>query len=316
MKKLLFMAVVAVLASCMISCNDNDEQVHSGQNATSQLSIETEISSQTSSLRSSGPLSVFPENSTLSLFICNGSLGTSYPKGPYNNVKAEYLSGKWTMDQIVRLTNDAATVYALYPYMASLGDGINTITIDHTTQTDYMYGTNAEGQPAINSNNPSVRLRMQHTQAMLQFNISKLNYEEAGKLTKVEIGNGTGTEIYSKGRLDIVSGNITKAGTDADPVILESAEGLLMIPDIASGNEDGFIKAMLLPVNNTSANGSVQFRFTIDGTVYSYNVPANTNWKGGTKYTYNVTLNGTQLNIGDVIINDWIDGPSQPMELY
>ena len=93
-------------------------------------------------------------------------------------------------------------------------------------------------------------------------------------------------------------------------------EGLLIIPETATEDENGFVKVLLLPVDNTSTNGSVQIRFTIDGTVYTFDVPANTSWKQGAKYTYNVTLNGTQLNIGDVIITDWISGPEYTFNLF
>jgi len=313
MRKIFFMALTAMFA--FASCNDNDEVATSNEK-TSLLSIETEISAQQKSLRS-GPLSLFPENSTLSLFVCSDNLGTGYPGGPYNNIKAEYTSGSWTMESPVRLTSENATIYALYPYMPSLGNGIGTVTIDHTTQTDYMFGTNAEGQQAINHNNPNVRLRMNHAQALLQFRINRLNYEDAGKVTRVEACNGiTGTiDLLSKGNLDITTGDITFA-SDAASAVVEDANGLFVIPDTTPGNTDEYISLIILPVSNTSADGSIQFRFTIDSKVYSYNVPANTTWKQGTKYVYDVTLNGTELNIFDVIITDWVSGPENAIELF
>lgn len=312
MKKLLFMALTALLA--FTSCNDNDEPV-SNVSDTSLLSIETEISSQTSSLRSSGSISLFPEGSELSLFVYKDNLGTDYPKGPYHNVRAEYKENKWNISSAVRLTDDNAFVYAFYPYSRFFGDGQGTIFIDHTSQTDYLYGTNADGSQIINKQNPNVRLQMKHLQALLQFNISKLNYSGEGKLTKIEVCNNNSKDIFSWGLFDLLSGKVTYVEGAHDSACIIDALGLAILEDITQ-NESDFLKLMVLPVEKTSADGSVIIRFVIDGKVYDYNVPVDTCWEEGTKYTYNVTLNGTTLQIDDVIIEEWVEGPEYPIELY
>ncbi|NDW18770.1 fimbrillin family protein [Dysgonomonas sp. 216] len=314
MKKLLFMTMTAMLV--FASCNDHDESATVNENA-SLLSITTEINTQQKSLRS-GPMTAFADGSTLSLFVCAGTLGTPYPGGPYDNIKASFdgNTALWSMERPVRLTSENASVYALYPYMPSLGNGVNTAQIEHTSQTDYMFGTNAEEQQAVNHNNPRVRLRMNHALTLLQFRLSKHNYDGQGKVTRLAVGNETGrNDLRSAGTLSITNGDIYTLATEISPAAIEDTDGLYTIPDVTPGNND-YLNVMILPVANTSANGSVQFHFTIDGRVYTYNVPANTTWKQSTKYIYEVTLNGTELQIADVIITDWIDGPVSGVEIF
>lgn len=315
MRKLFFLAITAMLV--FASCNDHDESATVNENA-SLLSITTEINAQQKSLRS-GPMTAFADGSTLSLFVCGGTLGIPYPGGPYDNIKASFdgNTALWSMERPVRLTSENASVYALYPYMPSLGNGVNTAQIEHTSQTDYLFGTNAEEQQAVNHNNPKVRLRMNHALALLQFRINRLNYEGTGKVTRVEVSNETGrNDLRSAGTLSITNGDVYTLGTDISPAAIENTGGLYTIPDVTPGNTGDYLNVMILPVANTTANGSVLFRFTIDGTIYTYEVPANTTWKQGTKYIYDVTLNGTELQIGDVIITDWTDGPQYPIELF
>ncbi|WP_291125362.1 fimbrillin family protein [Dysgonomonas sp. UBA7698] len=312
------MAVVSAMVLGFSSCNNDDEILKPSKDQTTNLRIQTEITSAETGLRSTkSALSSFPEGSALSLFVTNGTLGSNYPQGPYNNVKAEYKSGKWELTPAVKLGNTPATVFAFYPYGATYTNGTANMNIYHTNQVDYMYGTNAEGQENINKDNPGVRLRMKHAKALLQFSIRKMNYPGEGKLTRVEVANATGKgDLKSGASLNISTGELTYYDSQFSPAFIEDANGLYTLTDTEPTEGKDLMEVMVLPVVKTNSVGSVMIRFFIDGDIYIYNVPYDTKWKQGTKYFYNVTFNGTELVVDDVIITDWAEGAKGEINLY
>lgn len=134
MKRLFIcMAVISATVFGFSSCNNEDETDSPSQGQTSDLRIETEIAAAQTSLRSAkAALSSFPEGSALSLFVTNGTLGSNYPQGPYNNVKAEYKSGKWELTPLVKLGDTPATIFAFYPYNTSYTNGTSNMNVYHT----------------------------------------------------------------------------------------------------------------------------------------------------------------------------------------
>lgn len=316
MKRLfIVIAVISATVLSFSSCNNDDETVNPSQGQTADLRIQTEITSAETSLRSTkAALSSFPEGSALSLFVTNGTLGSNYPQGPYNNVKAEYKSGKWELTPAVKLGDTPASVFAFYPYHTSYTNGVSNMNIYHTNQVDYMYGTNAEGQENINRDNPNVRLKMKHALSLLQFNIRKMNYPGESRLTRIEVANISGRiDLKSAATINIASGELTYIDRNYDPAYIENVNGLYTITEDETINPQ---EVLVIPVNKTSANGSILIRFFIDGSIYTYNVPVNTTWKQGTKYLYNVTFNGTELVIDDIIITDWTEGAKGEINLY
>ncbi|SHG41610.1 fimbrillin family protein [Dysgonomonas macrotermitis] len=316
MKRLFIcMAVISATVFGFSSCNNEDETVLPSPGQTADLRIETEIVSAGTGLRSTkAALSSFPEGSALSLFVTSGTLGSNYPQGPYNNVKAEYKSGKWELTPTVKLGDTPATIFAFYPYNTAYTNGASNMIVSHTNQVDYMYGTNAEGQGNIDRENPNVRLRMKHAKALLQFNIKKMNYPGEGKLTRIEVANINGkNDLFSAASLNISTGELTNIGGQYNPAYIENVNGLYTLTE---DEPAGPLEIMVIPVSKSSANGSIVMRFFIDGAIYTYNVPVNTAWKQGTKYLYNVTFNGTELVVDDIVITGWTEGAKGEINLY
>lgn len=316
MKRLFIcMTVVSATVFGFSGCNNEDETVGPSPGQTADLRIETEIASTETSLRATkAVLSSFPQGSALSLFVTNGTLGSDYSQKPYNNVKAENKSGKWELTPTAKLGDTPATIFAFYPYNASFTNGTSNMNVSHTNQVDYMYGTNAEGQGNINRDNPNVRLRMKHALSLLQFNVKKINYEGEGKLTAIEIANiANKSDLISAASINIASGELSYISNQNGPSYIENKDGLYTITEDEPSIPQ---EVLVMPVNKTSANGSIVIRFFIDGSVYSYNVPVDTTWKQGTKYLYNVTFNGTKLVIDDIIITDWTEGTKGEFNLY
>ncbi len=116
--------------------------------------------------------------------------------------------------------------------------------------------------------------------------------------------------------LILLPGELTQNNNNYNPAFVENPNGLITIPDQKPTEEKDYVNLLVMPVNKTTAQSSIVFKFIVDGTSYTYGVPVNTTWKQGTKYTYNVTLNGTELTIDDIVITDWLTGPENSLNLY
>ncbi|MFV0311000.1 MAG: fimbrillin family protein, partial [Dysgonomonas sp.] len=145
----------------------------------------------------------------------------------------------------------------------------------------------------------------------------KMNYPGEGKLTRVEVSNATGKgDLKSGASLNLATGELTYYDSQFSPAFIEDVNGLYTITDTEPTEDKDFQEVMVLPVVKTNSVGSVMIRFFIDGDIYTYNVPYDTKWKQGTKYFYNVTFNGTELVVDDVIITDWTEGAKGEINLY
>lgn len=305
------MAAMSAMLFSFSGCNNEDEPQRISEK-TADLHVETEISGMPETY---APLSTFPDGAKLGLFVTPGAIGQNYPIGPYNNALAEFKSGKWVLTPQVKLSDTPAIIYAYFPYTTSITNAAS-VPIYTSNQVDYMFGTNAEGQESVDRSNPNVRLRMKHALSLLQFKVKKMNYPGEGKLTRVEVLNAQSKyEIVSYGLLNIGSGEIAYQGQH-NPAFVENANGLVTLTEEMPTKEENFVNLMILPVSKTSANGSVYLKFIIDGSTYYYYIPVNTTFKQGTKNTFNVTLNGTELTIDDIVITDWLTGPENSLNLY
>ncbi len=304
MKSILYTLFLTLMLTICVSCDNEAENVPAGNND-SELIIRTGLN-QMSNMLKSGPVSDFPEGSQLGLFITKGNLGDHYSTSNFRNILSTLAGGIWKQTPSVNLYAHNATIYAYYPYYSGNTNGAEIPV--QSGLTDYMYGTHTAGQAAINKDNRTVNLTMNHALALVEFNIYKANYPWQGRLDLVRIDNAPDKNIvYYSGKLNIQTGKIADL-SGADRGIQINSSPLLMIPDDKSTNENSYIKLLLIPTAQTSSRGEVLITFDIDGKEFSWEVPAGTEWKQGTKYTYDVLLNGNELRIGDVKIADWTDG--------
>lgn len=305
MKKLLLIAAIAVV-TLFTSCDKEETAVLENKVPTA-LNIRPDIAGASVSTRAS--ISAFPNGAAIGLFVTDGSLGGNYNGISDNaNVRSTFNGSVWTQSPAVYLSSANATVYAYYPYSSSNTNG-TAIPVEHASQVDYLYGTHSTGQSAVNSSNPNVNLTMHHALTLLQFKMNRSNYTGAGVVTKIEIANASGkTCIFSSGTLNITTGTIAKTTGQNRSASLENTSGLYTIPSFSSDTESPNLRLMLLPVASTPAAGDIQMFFTIDGKVYTWNVPATTAWNSGTKNTYTITLTGTNLIVDNVTITDWTNG--------
>lgn len=310
MKKLLSILLV-VFVTVFSSCSDETGTFINPEPATSTLNIKASVFDNTPQTRAT--ISSFLNGSALGLFVTSGSLSNPYNGiTSNNNVKSTLNGSNWTLSPAVYLSPAPATVFAYYPYSSGTVNGAS-IPVEHNSQTDYLYGTHTTGQSTVNSSNPMVNLTMNHALSLVQFKLAKTNYTGTGVLTRIEINNKAGkTCLYSEGFMNISTGIITNTTNKTQGVSLNMTYYLpTSLPSVAPS----YLKVMVLPVSAITNDGDIQIRFTIDGKVYTYDVPASTKWEKGKENTYTVTLSGTQLITNNVIITDWQSGINGSAEL-
>lgn len=319
MKKILIVAAIATsLGMSFTSCNQSDDVPQKQDDQQKALNVITEIGG--TKAVNIGPISLFKDGDQIGLFATTGNLGSNYNNfAGYSNVNSTRQGGKWIQDPSVYLTGENCTIFAYFPYKKNLADGSN-IDIETTSQTDYMYGTHTDPTSVVNSDNPDVFITMKHALALVQFNIYKKNYNATAKLTKIAIKGNSGY-LFKTAKMNCQTGRITvKDEADANGVYVQNdVEGL--IPSISTEinmSESTFPKVLNLPVNTILRDGDLTATFTIDGKDYTYKFAAGTSWESGKKYTYTITLNGTEAEIGgggegggsvegdgDVNIDEW-----------
>lgn len=299
MKKVKFLMAVASALVLLSSCNNNEENTPVSDKV--PLTVQTTFQLQTKAV-----VTAFPNASELGLFVTDGTLGNHYEGiSSYANVKSTYNGSAWSQATPVYLTNKSATIYSYYPYSAAVTSGA-TIPVEHTSQTDYMFGSGN----SVNNGSATATLTMKHALALVQFKMNKSNYPGTGVVTKIEIANASGkTTLYSEGTMNCSSGAIINATGKNAAASISNVSGLLTLPGTASTDENTYPTIMVLPTAATAAVGDIVINFTIDGKIYPYSIPAATSWVGGTKNLYTVTLSGTAVSVnGSVIITDWTSG--------
>ena len=289
-----------------ISCSD-DSDVKVSANEPAVLSVKTDIATN---LRSSGPISSFAANSELGLFLTHhGNIDHIYEEyGTVRNVRSIFNGWDWHQEPYVFLGPEPLSVFAYYPYNNTNGNP-RQIPIEHMSQTDYMYGTLIEEQYEVSKYNPVAHLKMKHALSLVQFNIFKHNYPRDCRVNRIEVKNSYDSHpvLYSEGTMDISTGKITYTEGKNKPVKWEN-DGSVYIGNNPSDEEKDYVRLLVMPVVPLESYGLISVLFEIDGEILIWDVPANTEWKAGTKNTYTVFISGRELHIEDVIIEPWAPG--------
>ena len=162
---LLFITLISSLAAC--SHDSNFAAIESISAKEKPLKIITRILTT----KSANFVQEFKDGSEIGLLITREDDGGLYDEdSDYINVKAKanLISNKisWRQTPEVTLNFDPAIVYAYYPYQLQMRLSTASIPVkispDATQTRDYMYGTHALGQKAVNSISPMVLLNMEH----------------------------------------------------------------------------------------------------------------------------------------------------------
>lgn len=302
MKSFLSVAVIATSLLSLSSCSEDIVSPVVDKPVAEQLSVTTDIEVASRSVLGK-PINSFASGDEIGLYISNGSgVNTPYNGIAGNkNVKSTFTT-VWTQATPVYLSSALATIYAYYPFSTLATDG-TAIAIDHTSQTDFMYGTPV---PNINNRKPKAAITMNHALSLVQFDFKKENYTGVGSLTAITIANKAGgSSLISQGTLNLTNGVISK-GSSKEPVTIATN----LPQTIGTWAEATYPKMLVIPTSALAAAGDIVISFTVDGQVYNWNVPSGTAWEQGKKNTYTVTIKGTALEVSPVTITPWGTGNS------
>lgn len=302
MKSFLSVAVIATSLLSLSSCSEDIVSPVVDKPVAEQLSVTTDIEVASRSVLGK-PINSFASGDEIGLYVSNGSgVNTPYNGIAGNkNVKSTFTT-VWTQATPVYLSSALATIYAYYPFSTLATDG-TAIAIDHTSQTDFMYGTPV---PNINNRKPKAAITMNHALSLVQFDFKKENYTGVGSLTAITIANKAGgSSLISQGTLNLTNGVISK-GSSKEPVTIATN----LPQTIGTWAEATYPKMLVIPTSALAAAGDIVISFTVDGQVYNWNVPSGTAWEQGKKNTYTVTIKGTALEVSPVTITPWGTGNS------
>lgn len=307
MKKYLLQIVILLATLFLSSCTQNETEVKKTDG------VPLIISTNLTGTRTRGAISNIPANALMGLYVTSGNIHAPYQED-YMNVAASFNGSEWKLTPEVYLTRKDAMIFAYYPYMPGAADG-EAIPVDHVTQNDYLCGQQ-NGSKRTNSENPTVNLTMKHTLSLIQFKINKKNYAKPGILSKIEICNIPGkTALFSNGTMNVTTGIITPGKENASAMI-ENSNGLYTIQEYFPTDEALFPKVLVMPLQDISEN-SVCIKFTVDYyDVFTYVVPAGTNWNAGSKSTYTITFTGVSFDVKTLTISDWEPGIKNEAELF
>ncbi len=286
-----------LLISLFFSCN-KDEQT--SKELTDKLVVQTNL---TSVETRAGEETSFSVGNRIGLFVTEGDLSVPYEDNGYNkNVLATYNGGSWDISPEVELSLLPAITWGYYPYQEHVDGAAIPITVE--SQIDYMFGGHADNT-IVNYDNNTVNIHMQHAMSLLEFNFKGNNVSERGVVTRIEIiGNEDKKNIATTALLNCQTGGISVTGYGS--ISIEKMDGLY--GDVSSRS------LIVLPMR-VSKTGDVVLRFTIDGFDYTYLLPSGTNWEQGKRYTYNITFDGKNLNVGNVTIEQWKPGRVTELEI-
>ncbi|WP_455628445.1 fimbrillin family protein [Parabacteroides chinchillae] len=308
MKKLLLFMILAI---GIFSCSEDNNLIPADRLG----SKEKPLNIYTTVLTTKAPYLIqeFKDNTVIGLHVTDGNVNNVYRKmTDYKNVKAvanmENNKLFWRQDPEIFLNKEETTVYAYYPYMSQSNFDATRIPVkicpDASQTDDYMYGTHATGQKAVNSVSPIAMLTMNHALSLISFEVKLNKKTDYYLLSAIQLGNKAGgTSFYSEGTMDIVSGKITgSAGINA------STRLTLACPTELTTTFSSPVQLMVIPTSETILKGDIEALFIINNKTYKYQIPTETKWKKGYKYLYQMIFDGKSIVLDKISNDNWIPG--------
>src|SRR5574344_340877 len=278
---------LALFASC------SSEIAESVSSQGSVLQVKTDIANTRAIITGT----TFSKGDSIGVCVLNAA-GNLYTANSLN-MPATYDGTQWKFESPLKLTTDAATVFAYYPYRSGVSSSLTVdITPNATTgQPDFLY---AKPTSAVNADNPVATLHFNHLLSRITFQIAKSSADTGtGALTSISLGNSTdATVIATQGTADIKTFTIVPTANTAAK-IKQTVNNTLSTTAVN-------IDLLVIP---TTINNNAELTLVIDGKEYTVKIPSIT-WTAGKQYTYPVTVNRTSsttvsLSIDQPDINPW-----------
>lgn len=276
----------------MSSCEQEQNGLTSVTEADNLLQIQTAITGTRAVVTGTS----FQEGDNISVIV---------PGNDNLSIRTVLQNEKWSLSEAVALTDAETYVYATYPYNEEIV--VKTVTANGMAmwtyqqdidisyhagngQNDYMYGVSAE---TVSMSNPTAYIEFKHALARITLSLSK-GADDVGNgvVSKVVLqnrsANDTDAVIHTSGTF-IVNTYTQKGYISAKHDITAKIE----VPTecTLSTSSPQAIDLLVIP---TTINEDAEIILTIDGSPYSFTLPAAT-WEAGEQYTYPITVHRQTL---------------------
>jgi len=220
--------------------------------------------------------------------------------GLYANLRLVKPLASWIIDngsgvaREVTLKGDDAKIYAYYPFTSNpaniVGTGESAVLMvniprEHKRDSipDYLWCSQDKSPPsggsAINSNNASVQLKMNHALTLIAFVFYKSGYDKAGDITRMEIKNTSGDNIFRVNKEGINDLRMKLSNGEFIGGSMVSSLTLTEInSNITQNSNPGTNPSTLFPQRNFQMllvptqifnREDIEFTFTIDGELFT-----------------------------------------------
>ncbi len=281
MRKHIILSLCAA-AALLMSCSSSEDSVEPSTPTTPTdnnvaVVITTDIVTRTTPAKS-----LFASGDAMNVWA--KSYGSPSANDIVANIRANYNGSAWTLDPGVYLDKDKqknAFIYAVYPYQSEFASSPGRLTIDATTQNDYLYS--GSYVPVTVTTN-TAKLNMKHAMSLAAFNIFTDGYSGAGKLQSLAI---SGDSVYTKGVMTVENGKIR--GTERGEIKVAFDKQIT-----AQGWSNSMPRIWVIPLPFNTKSTKAYLKAVIDGKEFNSVFPE-VEMKIGFQYSFHLVLTDNGL---------------------
>lgn len=280
----------------LISCNDEEDAIIRDEG--NLLKINTSIADTRDVVTGT----TFRYGDQIGVYV-RTSDGKEEYTAKSSNIKATFSDSgyRWNLESDVTLRNDAATVYAYYPYNTNVtyvGDSIDIDITQNVTngQPDYMYGSCSN----VNQSNTVANIKFYHALARITLAVTKGTTDVGdGKISEVYIDRyqktlTTNENIYLKLSCIPVQGRMNLKDGGIKVTQLNPFQQVLATNCTINEKKTTNIDILVIPTKSFATNLYTDITLMIDGSPYKIEL-GNIDWEAGKQYTYPITINRSTL---------------------
>lgn len=275
MRKHIILSLCAA-AALLMSCSSSEDSVEPST-PTTPVVITTDIVTRTTPAKS-----LFASGDAMNVWA--KSYGSPSANDIVANIRANYNGSAWTLNPGVYLDKDKqknAFIYAVYPYQSEFASTPGRLTIDATTQNDYLYS--GSYVPVTVTTN-TAKLNMKHAMSLAAFNIFTDGYSGAGKLQSLAI---SGDSVYTKGVMTVENGKIH--GTERGEIKVAFDKQIT-----AQGWSNSMPRIWVIPLPFNTKSTKAYLKAVIDGKEFNSVFPE-VEMKIGFQYSFHLVLTDNGL---------------------
>ena len=282
----LFSLWLVAFYTLLVSCVDNNILDLYGQNTFLQVQVAA------GTARGAVLGDVLPDGSEISLTLLAADNGI-YDRQDYTNIPYKaYRDGgvqKWlAADRTVTLSSTEGRAVAYWPWTD--GTDYTAVPVETDSQTDYMYSGWVSG---LSNTNPVAVFHMQHALALVRVSVVSRNYSGQGRLAAVTAASEA---FCTSGTMNATTGALSDLAGAGTPFVYKPFDAVL-------GGTAQTAEFLVLPSGQAA---DVALGISVDGQRYSSLAPADKRFRQGCIYTYNLTLEGTDLMLDGVTVTPWV----------